>query len=196
MNSYICADMETKQGFIVDPGGPSRAADDYIQNKGYSIEYIILTHGHGDHICGVPYYKQKFNAKLVGHKADDYLFSDERENLSKEFTGSPITFACDLYVADGDIVKVGGIDVKVLHTPGHTPGGISLLIDDFLFSGDTLFAQSIGRTDFKGGSFADLKRSIQKKLYALPDDTQVLPGHMGPTTIGFEKANNFFVKAE
>lgn len=195
VNSYICADEKTGRGFILDPGGPNQTADEYIKQHGYAVEYIILTHGHGDHICGVPYYKDKFNAKLVGHHGDDFLFSNERENLSKEFIGTAVTFACDLYVNDGDILKIGGLEIKVLHTPGHTPGGICLLVEDMLFSGDTLFAQSIGRTDFQGGSFADIKKSIQEKLYVLPDDTQVLPGHMGATTIGYEKINNFFVKA-
>jgi glyoxylase-like metal-dependent hydrolase (beta-lactamase superfamily II) len=196
VNSYICADEETKKGFILDPGGSNQTADQYIQEQGYDIEYIILTHGHGDHICGVPYYAEKYKAKLVGHHGDDFLFQDESENLSLEFTGRVITFTPDLYVTEGDIISVGGLNVKVIHTPGHTPGGISLLLDDVLFSGDTLFAESIGRTDFKNGSFPDLKRSIQTKLYVLPDATQVLPGHMGPTNIGYEKKHNMFVKAE
>lgn len=194
VNSYLCADEETKKGFIVDPGGANPSADKYIDENKYEIEYIILTHGHGDHICGVPYYKDKYKAKIVGHHGDDFLFADEKENLSKEFTGTAITFVPDVYVEDGDIIKVGNLEVKILHTPGHTPGGISLLIDDVVFSGDTLFMQSIGRTDFKNGSFPDLDRSIKTKLYTLPDDTQVLPGHMGPTNIGYEKNNNFFVK--
>jgi len=196
VNSYMCADEETKKGFIIDPGGPNPSIDKYMQEMGYNIEYIILTHGHGDHICGVPYYKDKFNAKIIGHHGDDFLFMDEKENLSKEFTGRAITFVPDRYVNDGEIIKVSNIDIKVIHTPGHTPGGISLLVENFLFSGDTLFAQSIGRTDFKNGSFPELKKSIQKKLYVLPDDTQVMPGHMGSTTIGDEKKYNMFVKAE
>ncbi|MDR3238375.1 MAG: MBL fold metallo-hydrolase [Spirochaetia bacterium] len=196
VNSYICTDEETKKGFIIDPGGPNRTADKYIAEHGYEIEYIILTHGHGDHICGVPYYRDKLKAELIGHRGDDFLFLDEKENLSQEFTGSAITFTPDRYVTDGEIIKVGNMDVKVIHTPGHTPGGISLLVEKALFSGDTLFAQSIGRTDFKNGSFPELEKSIRKKLYILPDDTQVFPGHMGPTTIGDEKKYNMFVKDE
>ena len=196
VNSYLCVDEETKKGFILDPGGNNPSADKYMDEQGYNIEYIILTHGHGDHICGVPYYQKKYNAKIVGHKGDNYLFNDEKENLSREMTGQVVKFLPEIYVQDNEIFKVGNLEVKILHTPGHSPGGISLLIDDVLFSGDTLFAQSIGRTDFKNGSFPELKRSIQKKLYTLPDDTQVLPGHMGPTNIGYEKMSNMFVKAE
>jgi len=196
VNSYMCADEETKKGFIIDPGGPNPNIDKYIQEQGYDIEYIILTHGHGDHICGVPYYIDKFKAKIAGHHGDDFLFLNANENLSEEFTGRAITFTPDHYVTDGEIMKIGNMNIKVIHTPGHTPGGLSFLVENFLFSGDTLFAQSIGRTDFKNGSFPELKKSIQKKLYILPDETQVMPGHMGSTTIGYEKTHNMFVKAE
>ena len=193
VNSYLCADEETKKSFLVDPGGMNPNIDKYIEEKGYEIEYIILTHGHGDHICGVPYYMDKYKAKLVGHKGDNYLFFDEKENLSKQFVGKSITFTPDIYVEDMDVLKVGNMEILVIHTPGHTPGGICLLIGNILFSGDTLFADSIGRTDFKNGSFPQLEKSIKSKLYTLPDDTHVLPGHMGQTSIGHEKKFNPFV---
>jgi glyoxylase-like metal-dependent hydrolase (beta-lactamase superfamily II) len=107
--------------------------------------------------------------------------------------GHPVALSADRYVADGDTMKVGELELKFLHTPGHTPGGMCILAEDVLFSGDTLFEQSIGRTDFPGSSYQDIVKSIREKLFVLPDDTTVLPGHMGATTIGFEKENNPFV---
>ena len=193
VNTYLCADAETKKAFIVDPGGPSKYLENYVASNGYEVEYIILTHGHGDHICGVPYFKELWKCPLVGHKDDIYLFNDARENLSLQFMGQKIEFIPEILVNDGDILKVGNMELKILHTPGHTLGGISILVDNVLFSGDTLFADSIGRTDFKGGSYPQLKESVYTKMFCLPDDTHVLPGHMGQTNIGHEKLYNPFL---
>jgi glyoxylase-like metal-dependent hydrolase (beta-lactamase superfamily II) len=107
--------------------------------------------------------------------------------------GYPVSFSADRYLSDGETLALGNLELRFFHTPGHTPGGLCILAGDTLFSGDTLFAQSIGRTDFPQSSYAELIRSVKEKLFALPDDTKVLPGHMGPTTIGFEKENNPFV---
>ena len=113
-------------------------------------------------------------------------------NFSNYF-GNEIILAPDVYVDDGDSLMLGSIEVKFIHTPGHSPGGLCILAGDYLFSGDTLFAQSVGRTDFPGSSYAELKKSIHEKLFTLPENTKVLPGHMGETEIGFEKRNNPFV---
>ena len=193
VNTYLCVNEELKDGFILDPGGPSQALDNYLESNDYNISYIILTHGHGDHICGVPYYKKKFNCPVIGHRDDIFLFNDARENLSAQFVGQRIEFIPDIMVEDGDGMEIAGMQVLFMHTPGHTPGGISVLVGNVLFSGDTLFAESIGRTDFKGGSFQVLKQSVYDKLFVLPDDTFVLPGHMGTTTIGHEKKFNPFL---
>ena len=132
-------------------------------------------------------------AKLIAGSKERELLENPNLNFSKETCGFPISLVADKYVSDGETIQVGNMELRFLHTPGHTSGGISILVGDVLFSGDTLFAQSIGRTDFPGSSFADIKASIRDKLYTLPGDTQVYPGHMGPTTIGFEKENNPFV---
>ena len=193
VNTYLCVDEDTKKGFIVDPGGPSRAMDSYIQSHGYDIEYIVLTHGHGDHICGVPHCKELFGCPTAGSSKDNYLFNDANENMSAAFTGQRIEFTPDVDLKDGDTLTVGSMTLKIMETPGHTLGGISILVDNILFSGDTLFADSIGRTDFRGGSFEELKKSVHEKLFILPDDTHVLPGHMGQTNIGHEKKYNPFL---
>ncbi len=193
VNTYLCADEKTGKGFIVDPGGISKPMENYILSNGYDIEYIVLTHGHGDHISAVPYYKNLYkNAKIVGHHGDDFLFGNAGENLSTQFIGQPVEFEADLYVDQGDTIRVGDMDLKIISTPGHTPGGISILVGNVLFSGDTLFQGSIGRTDFTGGSYKQLIDSVETKLFTLPDNTYVLPGHMGQTTIGHEKQYNPF----
>lgn len=194
VNSYVVTDETTGKTFIVDPGGHNTQMVNHIKENNLELDYIILTHGHGDHLGGVPDMKREFpDAKLVACIHDRALVEDPRLNMSSMVFGYPISLIADLYVDDGDLLKIGNMELKFLHTPGHTPGGMCILLEDVVFSGDTLFAQSIGRTDFPGSSYEAIVRSIREKLFMLPDDTSVLPGHMGSTTIGFEKENNPFV---
>lgn len=195
VNTYLVVDEETKKGFVVDPGGYNPVLAKTVKEEGIQIEYILITHGHSDHICGVKEHQAEFEGcKVVAHEAEEPMLHDVRFNFSAEF-GMPYTVDADIYVKDGDELKVGNIDLKFFHTPGHSPGGMCIYAakENVLFSGDTLFRQSIGRTDFPGCSFKQLSDSINFKLYTLPDETQVFPGHMGPTEIGFEKRNNPFV---
>ena len=180
VNTYYVVDENTKKGFIVDPGGYDKALFTRVKEEDVTLEYVILTHGHYDHIGGVAALQREFQeVKLVA--SSRYSEDDE-------------TLAPDVCVDDADVLSVGGIKLHFFHTPGHTPGGICVLASGYLFSGDTLFQQSIGRTDFVGSSFKAIEKSIKEKLYTLPDDTIVLPGHMGETEIGFEKRNNPFVR--
>lgn len=195
VNTYLAVDEETNKGFVVDPGGYNPVLAKKVKEENIDIEYIFITHGHSDHICGVNEHKAEFEGcKVVAHAAEEPMLHDVRFNFSAEF-GMPYTVDADIYVNDGDELKVGNIDIKFFHTPGHSPGGMCIYAEkeNVLFSGDTLFRQSIGRTDFPGCSFKDLAEAIRSKLYVLPDETQVFPGHMGPTQIGFEKRNNPFV---
>jgi len=195
VNTYYAADENEKKGFIVDPGGYDGGLAKKIREDGVSIEYIILTHGHGDHTGGVAAFMREFpDAKLVASKYEKEMLSDSRMNFSAYFGEETAAIVPDIYIDDGDVLNVGGLELKFMHTPGHSPGGLCILVGDILFSGDTLFRESIGRTDFPGCSFAALEKSIREKLFVLPDSTRVLPGHMGETKIGFEKRNNPFVR--
>lgn len=196
VNTYLAVDEETNKGFIVDPGGYNPALTKMVKDENIDIEYIILTHGHSDHICGVKEHLEDFpGARVVADKEEEPMLHDVRFNFSAEF-GMPYTVDADIYVTDGDEINVGNINLKFFHTPGHSPGGMCIYAEkeNVLFSGDTLFRQSIGRTDFPGCSFEALAESIKEKLFVLPDETQVFPGHMGSTQIGFEKRNNPFVR--
>ena len=193
-NTYLVCGETSRLGFIVDLGGYSKELKNIIEKNDIQIQYIVLTHGHGDHIGGVQEHLKDFpDAKVVCSRAEEKMLLDPELNEAHHFGPEKVSFKPDILVDDGDTLTVGNMTMKFIMTPGHTEGGMCILIDDVLFSGDTLFCRSIGRTDLAGGDFRTIMESIKKKLFLLPDETQVLPGHMGPTTIGFEKENNPFV---
>nr|WP_315019544.1 MBL fold metallo-hydrolase [uncultured Aminipila sp.] len=194
VNTYYVRDENTNKGFIVDPGGFSPSMENLIKKDRCDVEYIILTHGHGDHIGGVKDYLSLFpNAQLVACIHEKEFLANPRLNMSRDCCGTEIGLEANIWVDDNDTLEIGGLRLKFLYTPGHTPGGMCILVGNVLFSGDTLFQQSIGRTDFPGGSFPQLKNAIHTKLFTLPEDTMVYPGHMGSTNIGLEKRSNPFV---
>lgn len=187
-NDYLVWDEETNEAFLVDASSRCQTIIDDVNNFNLNLKYIILTHGHFDHTDGLDFYRNAFpDAKLVACKKEAKMLFNRDLSMGK----GGIT--ADIWVKDEDALKCGNIEVKILETPGHSSGSICILADKTLFSGDTLFQASVGRTDFPTGSMSELLDSIHNKLFVLPDDTRVLPGHNDETTIGFEKRYNPFV---
>lgn len=194
-NCYIIYDAKEKIGAIIDPGDDADNILDTIKQLGIKIKYILATHGHFDHVGAVAPLKKTLNVEFLAHEGD-FFFIEDGENAARRW-GIDIEQPPkpDRFIEDGDKIKVGEFELEVIHTPGHSPGGVSFLYDRMLFGGDTLFQGSIGRTDFRQGSFEDLSNSIKTRLYTLPDDTIVYTGHGPVTTIGDEKRHNAFVRA-
>ena len=190
-NSYLVWD-DTKEGFMVDLGGFNEKIVTWIEREGIKLKYIILTHGHCDHIGGVNWMKSLTGAKVVAAADELEMLEDSRINMSSAF-GDDITITPDVLVGEEDNLKVGKMTLEFILTPGHSKGGMCIKVVKALFSGDTLFNSSVGRTDFYGGSMETLTKSIREKLFVLDDDVKVYPGHMGTTTIGYEKEHNPFV---
>lgn len=193
-NCYIVYSESTKDGIVVDPGGDVDDLIGFIERNNLKIKNIILTHGHGDHIGGVIGLKKALNADVMIHKDDHELLVNSDKNLSATMPIGPVSMEADKLLNDGDIIEFGDLQAEVIHTPGHTKGGISLKINDSIITGDTLFAGSIGRTDLLGGDYETIIKSIKEKLMILPDDVEVMPGHGGISTIGRERATNPFLK--
>lgn len=192
-NCYIVFDDETKEGMVIDPGDEGERIYQEIEKNNLHVKYIVDTHGHGDHIGANQYLKEKTQAELLIHLEDAPMLTDAAKNLSI-YMGYQINKpAADRMLKDGDILEIGKEKFTVLHTPGHTRGGICLYSGDICFTGDTLFQYSIGRTDFPGGSYEEIINSIKSKLLTLDDETIVFPGHGPKTTIGNEKKNNPFL---
>ncbi len=194
-NCYIFGDGSTKDVVVIDPGGEPNKIIDFINKNSYVVKNIILTHGHFDHIGGLKEVKQYSGVEILIHKLDSEMLTDSAQNFSKFIglkAGEVIQVPADKFVTDGDVFYVGGISYKIIHTPGHTRGGISILFDKYLFSGDTLFKESIGRTDLPFSNHSDILNSVNK-LIELDSDVIVYPGHGESTTIGYERINNPFI---
>jgi len=192
-NCYILTDEQTGESAIFDPANDGEKIVNFIQAQGIKVKYIILTHTHIDHIAALDYVKRYTGAPVAVHKAEaDMLNDDEGVMAFILDTHAPQTI-CDIALSDGDELSLGKSILKVIHTPGHTMGGICVLCGDILISGDTLFNESVGRTDFKGGDYAQLACSIKERLFVLDDDVSVYPGHGPSTTIAHEKQFNPFL---
>ncbi|OEF96331.1 MBL fold metallo-hydrolase [Desulfuribacillus alkaliarsenatis] len=195
-NCYIVAKEKNSEGFIVDPGGLElNQIIQTIEEDNIKVTHILLTHGHFDHILGIDELRKHTGASVCIHEQDQNKLTEANDNLST-YMGAGYSFKpAEKILQDGEVIEVGNMQVKVLHTPGHTPGGVCYYIDNRLFSGDTLFAGSVGRTDFPGGSMRQLMTSIQEKLLELPKDTLVYPGHNEDTTIEHEMKHNPYISS-
>lgn len=196
VNCFIVADEKTKDAVVIDPGDDAGDILRVIKEKGLKVRYIVNTHGHFDHIGANKAIKDATGAEIVLHEADAPLMEAAPRQSVAFGMNSISSPPADRYVRHGDVVAAGEVSLRVLHTPGHTPGGISLLEQGMVFTGDALFAGSIGRTDFPGGDLMTLITAIKENLMSLPDDTRVFSGHGPASTIGDERRENPFLNEE
>jgi glyoxylase-like metal-dependent hydrolase (beta-lactamase superfamily II) len=197
-NSYVLRESDqAKNCLVIDTGLDANELIEFLNSNDLSVEAVILTHGHADHIAALPDLRQQYpQAKVFIHKLDAKMLTGEEDNLSA-MAGMPLTVGpADVLVDDGDVIDQAGVKLEIMHTPGHSPGGICLYApeDGIVFVGDTLFAGSIGRSDFPGSSPTQLIASIRERLLELPDETIACPGHGPTTTITSEKQFNPFLR--
>ncbi len=194
-NCYLVSNEETHETIIFDPGDQPERVERLIDKYELKPVAIMLTHGHFDHIMAVPDLIAEYGIPLYANEKEKEILGNVRYN-SSDMLGRPFVITDANWVKDGDFLTIGGMDIKVIWTPGHTIGGTCYYFEEqgILIAGDTLFQMSVGRTDFYSGSMSQLIRSIREKLFVLPDDVIVYPGHMGETSIGFEKKHNPFLQ--
>ncbi|MCU0845790.1 MAG: MBL fold metallo-hydrolase [Spirochaetes bacterium] len=192
VNTYLVVNEEVGKSFIIDPGSDIGPLIDRIAHNGFTLDAIVNTHGHIDHVAGVNLVKKRFNVPFYMNAGDEDLLGAVSMQARMFGVADPGPVAVDEKLPESGIISVAGIEITLLHTPGHSKGSLSLLMGDVVFSGDALFNFSIGRTDLPGGDYAMLIDSIREKLFSLPDTTKVLCGHGPETDIGTEKRLNPF----
>ncbi len=186
-NCYIIADIHTKNAIVIDPGSDAEKILNEIRNNDLNLVYIINTHAHIDHTAANKYIKESTGADILIGENEAPLLIDNGKNLAATLQINDISPSADRVLYDNESITLGSLNLKVINTPGHTPGGICLLSKGFVFTGDTLFCQGLGRTDLPGGSEKDLHKSIKMRLFSLDDNLIIYPGHGNFSTIGQEK---------
>ena len=191
-NTYILGDEKTKKCAVIDPGGSIIDIFNIIKQHGLTVEGVMRWYAK-ELGCRVPEIKSKTNAKIVAHVNEEEVLIDRNKNLSAQLPGPLVEFDADEYVQEGDVIELGILKLKVIHTPGHTKGGMCIKVGEHIFTGDTLFAGSIGRTDFYGGDYKQMMKSL-RKLAKYDDNAVIYPGHGPTSTIGVEKRMNPYMQ--
>ncbi len=195
MNCYLVADEATREGVVVDPGDEISSLLDLIRREGLKIAALLLTHGHVDHVMHAQELKEALGVPICAHPGDlELIQAAPQQALMFGLAPGPVPVV-DQPLQEGVAFQAGPLTFRVLHVPGHSPGGVALVLGNCAFVGDTIFAGSIGRTDLPGGDYRQLVESIRRKLYTLPEDTVLYPGHGPATTVGQEMRSNPFVRA-
>ncbi len=204
-NNYLIVDESTRDAALVDcsaadiwtkvpyhkgDAAVSTTGENRDEIKDITLKYILLTHGHFDHIAGI---RPNPDIRVLMHKADMGWLNNVNQYMPMMGMPEMTVPKIDRFVEDGDVIELGNYKIKVIHTPGHTQGGVCYYVDDKLFSGDTIFRESVGRCDLEGGDFNKIVESIENKIYTLPPETVIYPGHGKPTTVGWEKEHNCYM---
>ena len=189
-NNYLIIDEESKEAALIDCSAIDDAIELELKKNGATLKYILLTHGHFDHISGI---KNERNAQVLMHSADNEWVT--QVNTYLPMLGMPAMDVprIDKFIEDNEIIKLGNLEIKVIHTPGHTQGGVCYYVEGNLFSGDTIFRESVGRCDLPGGDYNQIVDSIEQRIFTLPDEVVIYPGHGKTTTVGWEKVHNSFM---
>lgn len=190
-NNYLIIDEESKQAALVDCSFMDDSVLLELKKQNAVLKYVLLTHGHFDHIGGLN--DLPAETKVLMHASDMEWVNEVNTYLPMIGMPSMDVPKIDEFINDGDVIKLGNIEIKVIHTPGHTQGGVCFYVDGKLFSGDTIFRESVGRCDLPGGNFNQIVESIEQKLFVLPEDTVIYPGHGKTTTVGWEKEHNSYM---
>lgn len=192
VNCYLLGCEKTKQSAVIDPGDEVDSIIASINQNNLKLKFILLTHGHVDHVAQLVRLKQSIQAETLMHPDDLFLFENISVQAMMFGLPDPGDPKPDRFIKDGEIIKIGELEVKVLHTPGHSPGSVSYQVEDNLFVGDLIFSGSIGRTDLPGGNYHSLINSVQTMIFTFPDETKIHPGHGPSTSVGHEKKFNPF----
>lgn len=195
-NNYLLIDdglNGDKEAVLIDATQESADIENAINESGAKLKYILLTHGHFDHIMAVDSFRNKYGAKVLMHASDKPVIADTFRIAAEFNMGDKPVPKIDEYINENSVINFGQKEIKVIHTPGHTAGGVCFLVDNKLFTGDTIFFESVGRTDLLTGSFSQIKSSIEEKIFTLDDNIEIYPGHGRSSTVGWEKVHNQFL---